>query len=318
MLFVQSAGPFESSVVTVTETTAPRRWNNFAAWPPSSVFFQAGPRNFPGRRPGFLPVPAGYLPLPADGAPRYRDAVLPQPIKPGPVSAKCARCPFHIPEICESPLPRECTAIPSMRCAGLTDEELIRRHYVEKAQGQPPTSFGALFERHNRHVVAWACRISGNFELALDLAQEVFVKVFTRLDAFRAESRFTTWLYTVTRNCFHDYVKARAARPREVGDAALLTAAPVTANDAIAQLEAQRARRVVVRLIREARLDDTEKLVFTMHYRDDMPLHAITAALGLSNVSGAKAPIVSAKRKLRAAAARWMAREMAQSRVSAA
>jgi RNA polymerase sigma-70 factor, ECF subfamily len=205
-------------------------------------------------------------------------------------------------------------------CAGLTptDEELIGRHHIERERAEPPTSFGLLFERHHRHVVAWACRISGDYELALELAQEVFVKVFTRLDAFRAESRFTTWLYTVTRNCFRDHLKAGAARPREVGDDALLTAAPVTANDAVAQLEAQSARRLVRRLIRDARLDETEMRVIVMHYRDDKPLDAIAAELGLTNASGAKAPIVSAKRKLRAAAARLTRREQARSRMAAA
>jgi RNA polymerase sigma-70 factor (ECF subfamily) len=160
--------------------------------------------------------------------------------------------------------------------------------------------------------------MSGDFDLALDLAQEVFVKVFTRLDAYRAESRFTTWLYTVTRNCFRDYVKARAARPREVGEAALLTAGPVTANDAVAELEARSARKLVRRLIRNARLDETEIRAIAMHYCDDMPLGAITAALGLTNASGAKAPIVSARRKLRVAAARWTHREQAHAPVGAA
>jgi RNA polymerase sigma-70 factor (ECF subfamily) len=194
------------------------------------------------------------------------------------------------------------------------DGDLIRRHHLERERGEPPASFGVLFERHHRHVVAWACRMSGNYELALDLSQEVFVKVFTRLDAFRAESRFTTWLYTVTRNCFRDYVKARTARPREVGGDALLTAAPITANDALAALEAQSARRLVGRLIRDARLDETEMRAFAMHYRDDMPLAAITTALGLTNASGAKGPIVNARRKLRAAAERWTLREQAQPR----
>jgi RNA polymerase sigma-70 factor (ECF subfamily) len=261
----------------------------------------------------------GRPPLSADPVPAYRGAVDVPFVARDSVPARCSRCPFHVPEICDQLSGPWCTAGHSL-CAGdsPTDEELIQRHQIETERSQPPTSFGLLFERHQRHVVAWACRMSGNYDLALELAQEVFVKVFRRLDAFRAESRFTTWLYTITRNCLRDYLKARAARPREVGDAALLTAGPVTANDGVAVLEAQSARRLVRRLIRDARLDQTEKLVIAMHYRDDEPLDAITAALGLTNASGAKAPIVSAKRKLRAAAARWTLRTQAHSRVGAA
>lgn len=46
----------------------------------------------------------------------------------------------------------------------------------------------------------------------------------------------------------------------------------------------------------------------TLHYGHEMRLDAITAALGLTNASGAKANIVSAKRKLSAAVKRWNAK----------
>ena len=55
-------------------------------------------------------------------------------------------------------------------------------------------------------------------------------------------------------------------------------------------------------------LDETELRVFTLHFGDDMPLDAITRLLTLKNTSGAKAYIVSAKRKLSRAAARLRAR----------
>lgn len=235
--------------------------------------------------------------------------MVPEPIPLEPPSAKCARCAFHIPEICESPLPAEPIPAPRPCAQGApSDEELIRRHRLERERAQPAISFGLLFERHYRHVVAWICRITRDLDLSLDLAQDVFVKLFTRLDAFRAESRFTTWLYTVSRNCFHDYLKARAARPREVGGEALLTVAPVASNDAVARLEKEQTRRLVGALLRDACLDDIERCAILMHYRDDMPLAVITATLGLANTSGAKAPIVSAKRKLRVAAERWTRR----------
>ena len=52
-------------------------------------------------------------------------------------------------------------------------------------------------------------------------------------------------------------------------------------------------------------LEPTEQRVMTLHYVDEMPLDAITRLLGLTNSSGAKAHVVSARRKLNAAVARW-------------
>ena len=48
----------------------------------------------------------------------------------------------------------------------------------------------------------------------------------------------------------------------------------------------------------ETTLDETERTVFTLHYGEELPLDAITRMLRLENSSGAKAYIVSAKRKL--------------------
>ena len=207
-------------------------------------------------------------------------------------------------------------------------------HYVESICGdaaksrplvcsdcmEPPATeeqFGAMFERHHRHVIAWACRFTGSYELARDLAQEVFIKAWSALGRFRGGSRFTTWLFAITRNCCLDYMKARAARPREVDSRALDTAPPVVHNDALASLEAQHAARLVRRLMRDARLDPIEARAFRLHYGEDVPLEAVTARLGLTNASGARAQIVSAKRKLRRSVERWQ-RAMARPRASRA
>ena len=55
-------------------------------------------------------------------------------------------------------------------------------------------------------------------------------------------------------------------------------------------------------------LDETERRVFTLHYGEDVPLDAITRLLRLTNASGAKAYVVSARRKLARAVQRLRAR----------
>jgi RNA polymerase sigma-70 factor (ECF subfamily) len=208
----------------------------------------------------------------------------------------CHQCPAYIPAICDSPHPRLCAA---------------RGDDARKASGA--VDVGALFTTYHTRVVAWACRRTGSYDVARDIAQDVFIKVLTGINSFRASAQFSTWLYAVVRNCCRDYVKARAVRPREVGDAVFQVAPPRVDNDAIAQLEAASTARIVRALFREARLDAVERRAMKLHYVDDVPLPIVTVVLGLKNRSGAKAQIVSAKRKLRAAAVRWTA---ARSRVS--
>src|SRR5262249_61905744 len=61
----------------------------------------------------------------------------------------------------------------------------------------------------------------------------------------------------------------------------------------------------VRRLPRDARLDRMEAEAFRLPYGHDMPIDEVTARLGLTNRSGARAPLVSAKRKLRRSLERW-------------
>ena len=61
-------------------------------------------------------------------------------------------------------------------------------------------SFEELFKLYNGKVYSVCLRMSGNTAEAEDLTQEVFVQVFRKLDTFRGESAFTTWLHRLTVN----------------------------------------------------------------------------------------------------------------------
>jgi len=73
--------------------------------------------------------------------------------------------------------------------------------------------FEELYKLHHRRVYAVCLRMTGNTAEAEDLSQEVFVQVFRKLDTFRAESLFTTWLYRLTVN--HVLMHFRKTRRRK-------------------------------------------------------------------------------------------------------
>ena len=185
----------------------------------------------------------------------------------------------------------------------LSDEELVAQYRLAPASDRSRQLLDELFRRHRARVITWCYRLSGDRNLAADLAHDVFVKAFSSIDLFRRDSKFTTWLYVIARNRCRDEQRARAARPREEPEDAVVDE-PTDVNDALAALDARDARHVL-RMVMDDVLDETEKRVMTLHYGHDMRLDAITAALGLTNASGAKAYIVSAKRKLNAAVKQW-------------
>jgi len=187
-----------------------------------------------------------------------------------------------------------------------TDEELIAEYYRAPASSRSRRLLDELMRRHHERVVAWCWRLTGDRDLAPDLAQDVFVRAYSSLDTFRRGAKFTTWLYVIARNRCLDEQRARVARGAAPDELAASSALDVLCdwNGAIAALDARDAR-TVVRDLMDAVLDDTEKRVMILHYGHDVPLDAITASLGLTNASGAKAFIVSARRKLNAAVKRW-------------
>jgi len=74
-----------------------------------------------------------------------------------------------------------------------------------------------LYDRHAPRVYRLAYRMCGDRDLAGDLVQDVFVRVFQRLDRFRGEAAFTTWLHRVAvTTCLNTLRKVKRFRRREV------------------------------------------------------------------------------------------------------
>ena len=70
-------------------------------------------------------------------------------------------------------------------------------------------AFEMLVRRHQRALVGHIYRHTGQHDGALDLAQEVFLKVYLSLDTFDPKYRFTTWLYRIASNCAIAILRAR-------------------------------------------------------------------------------------------------------------
>ena len=73
-------------------------------------------------------------------------------------------------------------------------------HLIERAKAGDAEAFHWLYEKHFRRVFALCWRMVGNHALAEELTQDTFLQVFRRLDTFRGDSRFSTWLHRIAVN----------------------------------------------------------------------------------------------------------------------
>ena len=74
-------------------------------------------------------------------------------------------------------------------------------------------AFTALVERYQRSLINFFYHNSWDRQMAEDCAQEVFLKLYNRLDSYEPQAKFTTFLFRVARNLWIDKLRARRSRP---------------------------------------------------------------------------------------------------------
>ncbi len=153
-----------------------------------------------------------------------------------------------------------------------------------------------LFERYRTRAYAWCYRMVRDHEQALDLAQDALLLAWRGLAGFDGRSRFSSWLFRIVRNrCL------TALRPRRLvrDDQADPDALEADGEDPIERLATLEEEGAVLDAIRDV-LDDVEQQVLWMRAVERMGVEDITRALGLTQASGARGVLQSARRKLRA------------------
>src|SRR5712691_2417136 len=99
------------------------------------------------------------------------------------------------------------SAISLTKMPKLADVEL-----VQTAIAGRESSFEELVRRYQRPIAAYVYRMVGDYDAALDLTQEVFIKVYNSLNRYRSEFKFSTWIYKIAHNAAIDHLRRHAVR----------------------------------------------------------------------------------------------------------
>jgi RNA polymerase sigma-70 factor, ECF subfamily len=93
----------------------------------------------------------------------------------------------------------------------LMPEKITEQDLLAECRSGSRRAFELLYEAHQRRVYSVALHFfGGNREIAEDVAQQVFLKIFNKLVDFRQASEFTTWIYRITVNaCIDEQRKTR-------------------------------------------------------------------------------------------------------------
>ncbi len=163
-----------------------------------------------------------------------------------------------------------------------SDEQL-----VERARQGDRAAMCELIERYERKTYNVAFRLMGNHADACDAAQEALVRIYTRLDRFRGDSAFSTWLFRVVTNTCLDELRRRGRLRHASLDCPVTTEEGEIPRQALAEVEspvelAERSdvQAAVQRAIR--RLPEDYRAVVILRDIYDYSYGEIAEALGTS------------------------------------
>ena len=154
----------------------------------------------------------------------------------------------------------------------MTDDLLIKMVRAGK-----PEAYRALVERYQDMVYNLCFKILLDEDEAKDAAQETFIKAYQALGSFRAESKFSTWIYRIASNMALGKAR-RKKRSAPLEEAHYLSSDEQTDDQHNNMNQEERSRYLHLAL---AQLDENDRLLLSLYYLDELSMEETAEISGL-------------------------------------
>ena len=159
--------------------------------------------------------------------------------------------------------------------SGLSDNEIISRVLAGEQ-----SAYADLVNRYQNYVFTLTLRLIKSREDAEEVAQDVFVKAYRSLADFRGESKFSTWLYTITNTTAITFLRKKKLETHSLDNEKVFELADSKDSGFRANTIEQKSRvGMVTRAIALLSPDDAE--IITLFYKVEQSLDEIGKILGL-------------------------------------
>ncbi len=171
---------------------------------------------------------------------------------------------------------------------------------IRRAAAGDETAFAAIVTNYQKTVYNLALSMLHDREEALDVSQEIFLKIFRFLPDFHFQSSFSTWLYRIARNTVTDVLRSRGRRPcgslEELNEKGWEPPDPSDASDPFAELRKSERRRLLNEAMEQ--LSEPHREVLRLYAFAGESYESIAALLGIE-IGTVKSRISRAKKELR-------------------
>ena len=156
-----------------------------------------------------------------------------------------------------------------------------------------------LFRRYRKRIYLWCFSYTHDRDEAVEMTQEIFIKVFANLEKFRGGARLATWIYRITRNhCLNRLERDRSRWFRRLGEQDEEEMQDPACLESMRQAELVGNLGVILASA-AGRMKPEELKAFVLHYREGRTVREVTRILDCPNLTGARTLIQNARRKFR-------------------
>jgi RNA polymerase sigma factor (sigma-70 family) len=156
-------------------------------------------------------------------------------------------------------------------------------------------AYTLLVDRYRHLVYTLALRMLSNAEDAEEVAQDAFIKAYHALGTYNGHSKFSTWLYTITRNTCISRTRTprQAILPREEQQLAMIAGPDESINQ---QQEQKAKKKILAEAIKMLAADESE--IITLYYIHEQTVDEICRITGFGG-SNVKVKLYRARKKLK-------------------
>ena len=188
------------------------------------------------------------------------------------------------------------------------DREAATDHaLMQRIAGEDHQAFRQLVERHQNAIVGTVTKMLGNTSDSEDIAQQVFIRVWKHAKRYKPDNKFTTYLYTITRNLVYNETRRRSRKRTVSTDMREDDQHLQHPDDESAQPDAtlldSELRAAIDAAI--ASLPENQRLAVVLRRYDNLSYEEIAAVLNTS-VPSVKSLLFRARKALRDSLAKYL------------
>jgi len=187
----------------------------------------------------------------------------------------------------------------------MSDEELVGA-FVSGSE----EAFSLLVGKYKNPLVNYVYRILGDYDDALDIVQETFVRLHAKAHTYRPVARFSTWIYTIASNLARSDLRRRKWRvfdvsrlgPQKPGSDPLFVD-----RDAGARPDGRAEKALMSDAVQKALMEMPEayRQAVVLFYLEDLPYEEICEILGV-RIGTLKSRLNRGRKHLEKALGPWM------------